>query len=220
MSQVERKQSLKSSMAGFVVVLLASFAQQGIAGPLGVAQALGEAVVGGSLFVAEQGEVVATYERSRAGFTNLLYFVDGSSDDMFLFNNRRYGSEGRSAVGDTVSLGTFAAGTELIFRLLVTNRGNDFFTGSPGRNKDGLAHARATTSGGRTHVGFEDILGGGDMDFNDLQFSLSNVSTRIPGVGDPQVIPTPSPLALVFLGLALVSVSFGGPQARRAHAQV
>jgi hypothetical protein len=44
-----------------------------------------------------------------------------------------------------------------------------------------------------TTVGFEDLLGGGDMDFNDFEFRLTNVV-------DP-VIPAPAALSLLGLGL-------------------
>ncbi len=67
-------------------------------------------------------------------------------------------------------------------------------------NDDGLAHALATTildEAGTyiTTVGFEDLLGGGDLDFNDFEFRLTNVI-------DPVLVAAPPVLALGLLGLS------------------
>src|SRR5712691_506886 len=74
--------------------------------------------------------IIATYQGNTASFTNLLYLMrdasgqpgdDGDpSNDLFIFNNQL------SPVGSTFNLGSFAPGTELEFRLFVTNTGNNF----------------------------------------------------------------------------------------------
>ena len=80
----------------------------------------------------------------------------------------------------------------------------NFFTGSPARNLDGLAHARAITTialgnSYLTTVGFEDLRGGGDLDYNDFMFSLTNVIDPPPLDAE---IPLPSVLMLMGAGLA------------------
>ncbi len=100
--------------------------------------------------------------------------------------------------------------TELVFRLHVRNTGLDFFTGDAARNPDGLPHTLAVTSFDElaglyvTDIGFEDLYGGGDEDYNDFAFRLTNVI-------DP--IPEPSVLALLGIGLA----GFGYARRRRLN---
>jgi von Willebrand factor type D domain len=77
--------------------------------------------------------------------------------------------------GTTVDLGARTQGSELEFLLYVRDTGRTYHMGPGSRNEDGLAHARVITlpiNGLVTEysVGFEDIYGGGDLDFNDFTF--------------------------------------------------
>ena len=150
---------------------------------------LDEEIIGGRLLVAEQGEVTAYFRGSYAGYFNTLY-LEGTETPIF----SKY-----TAMNTGISLGEFAAGTELLFRLDVRDTGHSFYTGDAVRNPDQLAHAMAVTTFDEamqtyvTTVGFEDLLGGGDFDYNDFNFMLTNVV-------DP-VVPSPSVLALFGIGL-------------------
>jgi hypothetical protein len=108
-----------------------------------------------------------------------------------------------AAVGHSENLGWFAAGTDLIFRLDVHDTGLSYLTGDASRNPDGIAHALATTifedDAYLTTVGFEDLYGGGDRDFDDFEFQLSNVV-------DPLVVPSPGVIALHGIGFIGFSV--------------
>lgn len=154
-------------------------------------------VVGGSLFVASDGDVIATYQGVSPGtvYSNDLYLDSPANALGILFNNKT------STVGDTVNLGTFTAGRELIFRLHVNDTGDDFFTGPGSRNPDGLPHARVNDmfSPTETLVEFEDLFGTpeGDEGFNDLFFSFTNLTL------EPAPVPEPSMMA-VFGVLAVI----------------
>ena len=56
-----------------------------------------------------------------------------------------------------MNLGAFAAGTELVFRLLVQQTGDLFYTGPGIRNLDGIVHAMIQEAAGQVIVGFEDL---------------------------------------------------------------
>ena len=132
-----------------------------------LAQATG--ILGGNLIVQNEGSVTVTFGGSEAGYTSTLYL--GGTDTAIFSTN--------SLAGSTFSLGDFTAGTELSFRLEVQNTGNVFFTGAGANNIDGIAHAIVESVGTDTlQVGFEDLLEGGDRDYNDLVFFFSNTTTE------------------------------------------
>ncbi|MBE2216117.1 MAG: DUF4114 domain-containing protein [Opitutaceae bacterium] len=124
-------------------------------------------ILGGNIVVTADSEVHVTFEGYSAGYTSQLFLQNPGNDLGMLFVNKT------TAVGSTIALGTFAAGTELIFRLFVVPTGQNFLTGDALRNSDNIAHAYIETIGNKTFVGFEDIWGGGDRDYNDYMFSVT-----------------------------------------------
>ena len=148
-------------------------------------------VDGGAITVAADGHVFATFIGKSPGtaYSDNL-FLDSLASP-FLFNNFS------SIPGTTIDLGSFTAGTELVFRLHVDNTGDNFFSGDPARNADNVAHARVLDPvGGSTEVDWEDLYGDpeGASGFNDLFFSFTNVRA----VGTPD---TGSTLALLGIGV-------------------
>ncbi|MFZ5478782.1 MAG: DUF4114 domain-containing protein [Myxococcota bacterium] len=72
-------------------------------------------------------------------------------------------------VGTTVTVGPFGEGEELIFGIDVLTTGAHYQSGPASRNDDGVVHVAATYEGGCAWaIGFEDLPGGGDLDFNDV----------------------------------------------------
>jgi hypothetical protein len=156
--------------------------------------------------IATGGHVIATFEANGAGYSNDL-FLDAPDNGLgLIFNNYA------TTPGTSVDLGDFAPGTELIFRLHVNNTGDNFFTGPAIRNPDGVAHVLVDDSvpgaPGKTFVGFEDLWGGGDLDYNDLVFSFTNV--RAHDIVPDRPVPEPASLVLLGTGLA-----FGARRLRR-----
>ena len=102
-----------------------------------------------------------------------------------------------TATGDTADLGFFEAGAELVFGLNVRTTEDTFFTGAPSRNADNQIHARMSAWSGTpsipprgVRVDFEDLFGGGDLDFNDYSFVVT-------GAKLVESAPVPEPTALV-----------------------
>lgn len=177
------------------MISMRHFAFAALAFPAMAATA-GAAPVGlGDLVVASGGAVTAYFQGHTAGYTSHLY-LERPGDDLIIFNNQS------SAVGDSVALGSFAAGTELKFYIVVQNTGDVFFTGPGTRNADGQAHAHVVPEWrpGETFVGFEDLFGGGDQDYDDLKFSFTNTTSA------PSEVPVPAAGLLLAGGLGGLAV--------------
>jgi hypothetical protein len=112
--------------------------------------------------------------------------------------------------GDFVDLGKFKAGTALDFFLIANGAtgGKDFYSTDASENRDGIIHAVSLAANGSAYliIGFEDVKGGGDRDYNDLVFAVEigkeNVQTltEIAGLGAPE----PSLPAGMLLAASLV----------------
>jgi hypothetical protein len=143
-----------------------------------------------SIFVATSGEVVLTFLSKTAAYSNDL-FLEGSPES--ILNNQTAQS------GQQFSLGSFQAGTELVFKIFVNDIGRTFFNGIATNNPDNVLHAAYSARFGKPLiVGFEDLYGGGDRDFDDLVFSLSNV---VIGETPVAAVPESETYAMLLAGL-------------------
>jgi hypothetical protein len=144
--------------------------------------------------IATGGEVFATYLGSTASYTDLLYLNGGSTEIFRTVTNP-------TSVGTQVSLGSFSAGTELVFHINVTNQNQTFFSGPKSRNADDEEHARvqANWQANTTLVSFEDgwKVNEGAGGFNDMSFSLTGVSVS--------AVPEPASMALALVGAIAIA---------------
>jgi hypothetical protein len=143
------------------------------------------------VIVKADGNVTATFRGfGNAGFTDDIYLESPPNAFGLIFTNRT------TPVGTTFDLGTFSAGTELLFRMHVNNTDTDYFTGPASKNPDHVPHARLDDLAieNQLLVGFEDLADGGDHSFDDAAFSLTNAV-----VGD---VPEPGTAALAIMAVA------------------
>ncbi|OJY38272.1 MAG: hypothetical protein BGP06_14820, partial [Rhizobiales bacterium 65-9] len=148
-------------------------------------------------FTATGGDVVAYFTSNGGSYTNILGLRVGATDYMSTLNNQT------STPGDSFNFGSFAAGTNLIFFIVSNGDGGNTYYSDPSLNSDGLNHIYVAnyTQGGifpasvptGTYVGFEDIKGGGDRDYEDLTYVFTNVASGV---------PEPSTWAMMLIGFA------------------
>lgn len=116
-----------------------------------------------------------------AGETKELIFDDISSDQSIISE-----SDGSLALGQGTSFGSFASDTNIDF-FLGKQGGNVFFTSGAENNIDNINHLisyQVEFEGDDYYLlGFEDIWGGGDQDFNDTVFVVKGAVEPIPEPG-------------------------------------
>ena len=113
--------------------------------------------------------------------------------------------------GDFVNLGQMAGGTALDFFILANgaNGGTTTFSTQRSVNPDGINHvisfAYAMPNSPYLVLGFEDLMGGGDRDFNDLLFAVDIGAVNVNAL---TATPEPATYATMaaFLGLGCVLV--------------
>lgn len=146
---------------------------------------------------ASGGNVDIFFAGSDAGYNSQVFLSSPDSGGGFFPNHS-------TSVGASESLGVFGAGAELIFRLNVLTSGLNFFTGPASSNLDHVVHATFTPFAATSKipagilVAFEDLRGGGDMDFNDFQFVVhgAQLTSSV----------TPEPASLLLLGTGVIAL--------------
>ncbi|SOD15971.1 DUF4114 domain-containing protein [Nitrosomonas ureae] len=150
-----------------------------------------------SFTVKNDGPVNAYFAGSSADYSSDFKVIIGNGDPepfTHLFSNHS------SSVGDKIELGNFSAGDYFIPVLQVITTG-DFFWSNPKSNSDGLNHVFASSfqlpdGTSAVLIGFEDIRGGGDLDFNDHMAIFTNIEIA--------PVPEPETYLMLLIGLLLV----------------
>jgi len=151
-------------------------------------------------FTANGGDVMAYFMGSSASYNETLgLLIDGVDSGITGLQNHS------TAEGASLDFGTIAAGKTLTFYIDVATTGDVFYS-DKGLNGDGVNHVYSTSFGGSgavpagTYVGFEDLKGGGDLNYHDETFVFTNVgATPV-----TPAVPEPANLALLVSGLGLV----------------
>ena len=154
------------------------------------------------------GEVTVQVMDASAAYHSFLglYLFDGTDwVQVELGDLGENHDTGESTTFDPSDWG-YSPGDELVFGISVFRGGSHddptnplgIFVMGPGeRNPDGIEHAVVDTGDGSTiTVGFEDLWGGGDLDYNDNVFSF---------FGGVAVVP--EPLTLFLMGIGLLAIS-------------
>ena len=136
------------------------------------------------------GCVVLKMLPSDAGYTSNVWMFGPTTRDLGV-NNR--------ATGAVVYLGTYATATEIIIGIKVVDTGDTFKMGAGSVNPDGLVHYALTPGvGGAVNVGFEDINGGGDLDFNDVVVLVQQCGP-VAAIDDTATTPVNTPVQVSVL---------------------
>lgn len=135
-------------------------------------------------FRAVGGDVVAFFSGKSAVFSNTLGIRVGKIDYFSTLNSQI------STVGESFNFGYYAAGTEI--EILIAVNGSKAFYSDVTLNTDATNHLYSVDylkgtlahnlipSG--TYVGFEDIAGGGDRDYNDFTAVFTGIASGIPEI--------------------------------------
>ena len=165
-------------------------------------------VFGGSFFVVDQNKPVEfTFVTSEAGH-NLILSVATLDSNGSISGWQEVFKKTGSSVGtfdyliDPRFLSYTGTGPELTFKLDDQTSGYTYYSGLASNNPDNFAHAVSYYDyyQGQTLVGFEDLYGGGDKDFDDIVFLVSNVSSV------PTPVPEPETYAMLLAGLGIIGM--------------
>lgn len=163
------------------------------------------------LLVAGGGDVTVTItvNPSSADDTDILslYAVNPNSGIVTLVNplTTPLVNNQTTPVGTKVDLGSFVAGSELIFQVYNASTKTTFYSGSDSyMDPDGYTHFDVqSSSGDSTTVGVEDLAAfqNSDFDYNDVVYTFTGVSAGTPTVPDAS-----STLPLLGMGLGVLGM--------------
>lgn len=157
-----------------------------------------------SFFAGIDGVLVGYYTGEAGGFTNFAgALINGAAGAIGLSNKT-------SAYGDRFVFGNVNAGDALVFFIDVVDTGNRFYS-DKAMNADGVNHTYTEAYAGDAlvpsgfNLAFEDIFGGGDLNYRDHSWVI-----RV----EAAVVPLAPTSALLALGLVLLPLSARGRRPR------
>jgi len=133
-----------------------------------------------------------------AGYRNQLYYsVDSGASKEVIFDDVSSplsilsNSNGPLRLGQGESLGSFEGNTFIDFFLKTNgknNPNNPFLGFDAAQNPDNLQHVLGYSFGDYVLLAFEDIIGGGDKDYNDTVFVVKGVTDQPASVPEPTTV--------------------------------
>ena len=194
--------TIRSTMARFLIVIssLAAAPVTVHAGPIPYPNPGVENPVLYSFTATATGPITAYFMGTTAAYVNeLTMLVNGVGTGIQGLNNHT------SAIGEALDLGSVNAGDSIVFEMINLSPGGvGPWYSVKSMNSDGVNHVYSTDFGGDLlvpagiFVAFEDLQGGGDLNYNDENFVFTNVSSS-------NNVPEPGSLAL--LGAALAGLA-------------
>jgi len=139
------------------------------------------------------GTLTVYFDSSSAAYEQYIGLMVNSSLTSFVGPQDHTSTAGEAY---TFSIAPAASVQTLVFVDHITTTGDVFYS-DKSLNKDGFNHVYSvpfpgnSTIPGGTYVGFEDLLGGGDKDYNDITF-----------VYTISAVPEPSTWAMMLLGFS------------------
>lgn len=138
-----------------------------------------------------------TVENLATGSTSdqLLIFPDASStfkvgQGLASLNRVSYSNNAPLVPGDFVDLGVYGANSQMDFFLIANgaNGGTNVYTADTLSNPDQIQHvvAFAVPDSPYLLIGFEDLYGGGDMDYNDILFAVDIGERNVAALANPE----------------------------------
>lgn len=187
---------IRSTLARLVmaVALLAAGPPAVNAGPIPYPNVGVENPVLYTFTAAATGDITAYFYGSTAAYVNeLTMLVNGLPTGIQGLNNHT------SPYGLALNLGAVTAGDIIVFEMVNLSPGGiGPWYSDKSMNSDGVNHIYSTDFAGNAtipagvYVAFEDLVGGGDLNYNDETFVFTNVRVSV---------PEPGTLALLGLGL-------------------
>jgi hypothetical protein len=162
-------------------------------------------ILGQQLFY-EGGPIEITVLPYDAGYTNELYLFSTATRLPIASNTE----VGRVVILPNLQSLGVAVGDELLFGIVVTDTGNTFLIGPASRNIDNFAHATVDYAEGANsdvaELTFEDLLWGGDADYNDAIFRLRG-GIGLERLTEAVILATPEPASVILLVLGLAGLA-------------
>ncbi|PKN82774.1 MAG: hypothetical protein CVU47_01710 [Chloroflexi bacterium HGW-Chloroflexi-9] len=142
------------------------------------------------IFVAADACIAIKVMAFSAGYTSQIWLMGPDGP--------RYLGVTNQNVNQQVTVGFYAAGTTLDFGIKVQQTGYTFVTGTASANPDNLVHAQINAGSGSVLyvVGFEDVYGGGDQDYNDVVFQVIGIPCVVEASNDTATTPGGTPVTV------------------------